>query len=65
MVLHQPTQQIGFVIGEKMVFGKFCRIGHTQIGMVAATAFGDVVKQSRQIHHGFVREARHQAGGKR
>ena len=65
MVFHQPSQQFAVFFVHKMVGGKLAGIGDSLDGMVAAPAFGDVVKHRGQIQHIFGFERMHQAGGER
>ena len=65
MVFHQPSQQFGVVLIEEMIGGKGAGVGNAFGGMVAATAFGDVVKQRGQIQHVFALKRMHQPRSKR
>ena len=51
MFAHQELDHLGVFALDAVLFAKAPYVGGTQVRMVTATAFGDVVKQCGRIQH--------------
>ena len=49
MILHQPGDNIGVEITQSVAQAKFHGVVCPQFGMIAAAAFGDIVKQAGEV----------------